>query len=246
MKYLICFFIFCTHSLQAGWLERKAEGWAWYEEKESTKKQEENEPLTLTAIEQSARIRKNLEEKLATAVLDPTKENVKSYIEEQKKWIDQSANFSKVWAKVLLEDPSLDEILASRPVTQYGIQVKNQIDLDERTSLIRRLAFEYGLFFFYEGRNKISQAFSLVVKEFAAKYSWEVLAIAVDHHLLEGFKSNQMDNGIAEKWNIQTYPALFAVNPRSGKIIPLAFGLQSLDQIEINVGLQFSGEEHND
>lgn len=245
MKHLIwSLAILSLNSLQAGWLERKAEGWAWYEEKEKPE-QEKEEPTksspTFSAAQQAELIRKNLEEKLSVAVLDPTPENVKAYMQEQQKALNQSARFSQVWAKVLLQDPSLDETLTSRPVSQYGIQVQKQIELEERKALIKQLSLDYGLFFFYEGESKASQAFGLVVQEFVHKHAWEVLAVSTDGHLLEGFKNNQVNNGIAEKWSVQHYPALFLVNPKTTHIVPIAFGLASLDQIESNIVLQFSG-----
>lgn len=231
--------------LQAGWLERKAEGWAWYEEKEKREQAQENEDLkpspTLSAAQQAEIIRKNLEEKLAAAVIEPTPENVKAYMQEQQKALNQSAKFSEIWARVLLQDPSLDATLAGHPVSQYGIQVQKQIEQEERKALIKQLSLNYGLFFFYEGQSKVSQAFALVVKEFASKYTWEILAVSMDGHLLEGFTNNQINNGIAEKWNIQNYPALFLVNPKNKDIIPISFGLSSLDQIETNISLQFKG-----
>ena len=235
--------------LQANWIDRKAEGWAWYEDLKPQEKKTQEEDLqppsvsSLKASEKAKMIRKNLEEKLSAAVLDPTHENVRAYMQEQHKWLDQSAKFSKVWAQVLLQDPDLDETLSGHPTSQYGIQVKKQMERERRHALIKQISSDYGLFFFYEGDSKPSQAFALVVSEFEHKHDWEVLAVSMDGLLLEGFKSNQVNNGIAEKWNIRHYPALFLVNPKTENVVPISFGLTSLDQIESNIVLQFSGVE---
>lgn len=239
--------------LQGRWLERKAEGWAWYEDKQpieppttSEKKIEENQPSSiatpLSAKEEVALIRENLEEKLARAVLTPSEENVSEYMKEQKKWIDQSGDFSNIWAKVLLKQPHLDATLTGYPVSQYGIQVQQQIQLENRTRIIHTLIKDYGLFFFYQGQSKVSQAFSLVVQEFAQKYGWEVIAISSDSILLEGFSDNQLDNGIIQHLGIEVFPSLFLVNPKTSEITPIAYGLASLDQIENNIELQFNDQ----
>jgi conjugal transfer pilus assembly protein TraF len=67
--------LLCHHNLIAGWHERKAEGWAWYEDCQPPK--EEKPP---TAANELQAIQQNIEEKLAKAVLDPTPDNIKSYI----------------------------------------------------------------------------------------------------------------------------------------------------------------------
>lgn len=127
-------------NLQAGgWLERKAEGWFWYEDMGKKETEEEipvveNHPqisphiippaAQLTATEEVAAIRKELEEKLSEAILRPTDENLSAYMKMQQTWINQSAYFSSVWLKNLLNHPHLDSRVTEFPATQYGVQVK--------------------------------------------------------------------------------------------------------------------------
>ena len=248
LSFCISLFLLGNFSLEAGWLERKAEGWAWYEDLEKPDETlrtitnpKEDLPIPTpspTFADEVAAVRKNLEEKLAHAVLLPNEENVAAYMQEQKKWIDQSADFSRTWAKVLLQQPNMDATL-EYPVSQYGIQVQKQIEHDNKTRLIHTLIEDHGLFFFYKGQSKVSQAFSMVVKEFAMKYGWEVVAISSDGTLIEGFANNQPDNGIVRHFSIETFPSLFIVNPRNKEVTPIAFGLVSVDQIENNIVLQF-------
>lgn len=230
-----------------GWLDRKAEGWAWYEdiqkpEAPEEKAQEELKPeipAPLSAAEKVAKIRKEVEEKLSQAILEPTEENIAVYIREQKKLMDQSGKFSTTWAKVLLQQPDLDATNES-PVSQYGIQVYKQLQLERRKVLMQNLNKQYGLFYFYEGNQKTSQAFSLVVQEFAKKHGWEVIGISRDGFLLEGFKDNHPDNGTIKHLGIEVFPSLFLVNPQTKDIRPIAFGLASIDRIETNIELHFS------
>lgn len=226
--------------LIGSWIERKAEGWAWYEDKNKEEKVEEKVISSqLTATEKVQEIRKNLEEKLAQAILYPTEENVTCYMREQKKWIDQSGEFAKAWSKALLSNPNLDESVTGFPVSQYGIQVQKQILQEEKEQLLRGLAKENGLFFFYEGKSKASQVFGQVVKEFSKKYGWEVFAISVDGFYLEGFNETKEDKGISRVVGVRVFPSLFVVNPKSKEVVPVSYGLSSLDQIENNVAKQF-------
>lgn len=235
-------------NLQAYWLEKKAEGWAWYEDLDrKTKKNPpeiEHPPETSspkTFAEEVSIIKKNMEEKLARAVLVPSEENVADYMQEQKRWIDQAEEFSRSWAKILLQRPLMDTTL-EHPVSQYGIQVQKQIQQENHKRLIYELIKNHGLFFFYEGQSKVSQAFAFVVQEFATKYGWKIVATSTDGFILEGFHNNQIDKGIVKHFSIEAFPSLFIVNPKTSVITPIAFGLVSLDQIENNIVLQFLGE----
>jgi conjugal transfer pilus assembly protein TraF len=252
MKQLICFIIsisliYCQ-ILEAGWLNRKAEGWFWYEDRaQKLQKEEKKEPTVIlppaplpTATEQIATVRKELEEKLAEAILNPTDENLAAYMKMQQIWVDQSAQFSRAWLKTLLNNPQLDSRVKDFPVTQYGVQVQKQIVKEKREQMILGLVNQFGLFFFYEGKNKASQAFSFVVKEFAKKYGWQVVAISCDNTLIPEFENNQLNNGIVQKLEIETFPSLFLVEPKQQIIVPIAFGLSSLDQIEANIEIQLN------
>jgi conjugal transfer pilus assembly protein TraF len=233
--------IYFYGSLEAGWIDRKAEGWAWYEEREPI--EEEVKPVKSASV-QISEAKQLLEERLAEAMIDPTEQKVKAYMLEQKKWLHKSTSFAHMWGKVLLNDPELDPTATSHPVSQYGIQLQKEIDDGNRRRMIKDLAQKHGLFFFYEGHSKISQGLAKVVKYFSEKYSWKVVAISVDGVLLDGFEEARVDNGISKQIGIAVFPALFVINPQEKSATPVAYGFVSLDQIEENILLQFKvGDE---
>lgn len=245
MKQLIWLAIFWISPLTAGWLDRKAEGWAWYEDKEIKEKNQEVEtplpftPAKLSPLEELAQVKKEMEEKLAAAVLNPNQANVTEYMRLQKQWIDQSGQFAKMWSHILLQQPILDETATGFPVSQYGIQLQKQLIQEQKESLMKELVKDHGLFFFYEGKQKASIVFSTVVQHFAKRYGWHVIAISTDGIFIEGFTENKQDNGIAKKLGVTVFPSLFVVNPQSQVVLPISFGLTSLDQIESNITMQF-------
>jgi conjugal transfer pilus assembly protein TraF len=242
-------------NLNAGWLDRKAEGWFWYEDRTPNQEIEESEilqpPLSiptaippLTATDEMAGIRKELEEKLNFAILEPTEANVFAYMQMQQKWVNRSGQFSQTWLKNLLTHPELDARLMT-PMTQYGVQVQKQLLREQQEEKILSLTKSYGLFFFYEGNNKISQAFSYVVKEFSDKYSWQVFAISCDGMFIPGFE-NQVDHGVVQRLGVENFPSLYLVEPKQQVVIPIAFGLSSIDQIEENIELQINAHLRGD
>src|ERR1700722_14414353 len=137
MRSLVMLILFLSHhTLFARWHDRKAEGWAWYEEKKQPKKEEPKQDQVLNAAEQMAQVRKNLEIKLAAAVLEPTGENIKSYMEEQQKWVEQSSHFAQVWTQTLLNFPHLDYTATHLPVSQYGLRLYKQNIQNDKEKLI--------------------------------------------------------------------------------------------------------------
>ena len=235
---------FCWH-LEASWLDRKAEGWAWYEDKEEPNVQIEKPeamlmPIPLkTASEQVAEAKEELEEKLAEALINPTEENLVIYMNEQRKRLHQSAAFAHAWEKVLLQRPDLDPTASSYPVNHYGIQLQREIDREKTRKFISELSKINGLFFFYEGKSLISQGVSGIIKKFSERYNWEVTAISVDGAFLDGFSTSRADNGISKELGISFFPALFVFDPKEKEATPIAYGVVSLDQIEERIILQF-------
>jgi conjugal transfer pilus assembly protein TraF len=153
------FILLMTHTtLWGGWHDRKAEGWAWYEEQKQSKKEETPHEQPSTVIAQMQEVRKTIEEKLTKALLEPTPENIKSYMEEQQRWIERSSHFAQIWAQVLLNHPSLDYTATDMPISQYGLEFYKEELQKEKESLIASLASPMGFFSFMQGRAK-SQVF---------------------------------------------------------------------------------------
>lgn len=231
--------------LNSAWIDRKAEGWAWYEDKEPEEKKEEilkNPMPLLTSSEKLENFQKDLHEKQAKAVLEPTQGNVREYMEQQKITMDMASEFSKSWAKVLLSHPELDFTAKENPVTAYGVQVHKQTKKQEKELLINQISKNHGLLFIYKGNELECQAFAYVVNLLVKKYSFEVLAISVDGTLLEGFENNNVNNGIVEGLGVTVFPALFVVNPETGTVKPISFGMKAMDNVEDNMSLQFKEE----
>lgn len=235
-RYLVQLLL-CT-SLHAGWLDRKAEGWAWHE----IQPQEQQEPSqeSLTSSQRLSKSRQELEQLLADAILEPSEENVLRYMAAHQYWLGRSAAFAQTWNRALLLNPTMDPTATNFATSQYGRQLQRTWEQEEQAQAIKEMGAEYGLFFFYEGASKTSRAFSKVVKVFAETYQWSILGVSIDGILLEEIALNRVNNQITEKMGITVLPALVAIDPKTQKMIPLAFGLQSLDRIEANTAAQWS------
>ena len=232
-----------SHEIRSpSFFEKRAEGWHWYEKPLSHSKIEEPKQKNVTTsppqtpTERIEAQRKALETKLHTAILEPSDENLIAYILAQKALMDQSQRFSEVWKKVVLNTPSLDETLI-HPVDQNARHIYYDEERNKLSKKIQVLASEYGLFFFFRKNCSYCHHFAPIVKRFADKYNWSVLGISLDGGTLSEFPRAKRDNGISARLGISHVPALIALHPKTRKLIPLAYGFVSENEIEERIEL---------
>lgn len=233
---------------QASFFEGRAEGWHWYEslsdskvednEKKEGKKEKRYEkklsPSSPTQVIEAQR--KALEQKLHAAILKPRRENIISYIIAQKAIMDQSQRFAESWKQVVMTTPSLDETLI-HPVDQNARHIYYNEKSKDLSKRIQALANEYGLFFFFKEKCAYCHGLAPIIKRFSQKHGWSVLAISMDGGKLAEFPDAKRDNGISKHLRIAHVPALIALHPKTGQLIPLAYGLVSESEIEDRITL---------
>ena len=81
-------------------------------------------------------IRKRGERLFETALLSPTRENVKAYMKHQKRVLERSEEFAQVWKRVLWESPALDTTV-DHPVSAAGERYRGALE-SARDAVIER------------------------------------------------------------------------------------------------------------
>ena len=232
-----------------------ARGWFWYEDPDFLDEEFEpkkgpqpsdptltQEPKLKTAVERLKEVQAQLAELKAKAILEPTRANVKVYQEKQMAVMNQSQAFSDAWLMNVYLNPSLDENVKN-PRAQGARFVVYEEERNKNRHLIESLKDRYGLFYFYSGSCAYCKAFAPILKQFADKYGWDVMAISLDRTPSELFSHWQPDNGIADRWNVETIPAVFAINPETNHVIPIANGFTAIDAMEQRVVTLVKGGE---
>ena len=248
----LCLLIFSPLEVKASFFEKHAEGWHWYEDRcdaceiddSSQSIPNEKKESSLTPTQQIEKQRKELETKLHAAIVTPTQETITTYLLAQKALMDQSQRFSDVWKQVVMTTPALDESLV-HPIDQNARHVYYDLKAKETKKRMTSLSKEYGLFFFFRQNCPYCHGFAPLVKRFSEKYGWSVLAISLDGGGIDAFPQAKRDNGIAARFNITHVPALIAVHPQTGKVIPLAYGMISESEIESRVEILSHLAEEN-
>jgi conjugal transfer pilus assembly protein TraF len=244
----------CSLRAEPQYYQNHEKGWHWYElqaveEKEepsveaSTPPPEKKETTKAKSPKEIvAGYREELENRLADAWMHPTPHKIKAYQEMQQDMVERSKTFSEGWMKNVFLNPALDNTIAN-PVNQQARHVQLDLQKKQVVETIKNLAKDYGLFFFFSGECEFCHRFAPIVKHFSDQYGWQVLPISLDGGQLELFPNAQPDNGLFEQWQQggqgggqgQVMPALYAVNPNTGHVIPIALGMTSIDQMETRI-----------
>lgn len=223
--------------------EDKARGWFWYEDPADLEEKEQEEVSAQKANEYIAKVKKELEDKKALALVKPTHKNIYTYMQAQKQVMDRSELFSKKWQEVLYKNPYELDYTVKHPTMQAARHIAIDEEKKQREDRIKALSEEYGLFFFFAGSCSYCHGFAPIVEQFSKKYGWKVLAISLDGGAIKEYPNAQRDNGTAKVLNIKSLPTLIAVCPKTGKTILLSVGMTAFDQIEKRLDvLMQSGE----
>lgn len=209
-----------------------AQGWHWYESKavpdDNLPPQASQTPASATQA--LAQIQAALKEARAEALIEPTPEHVANYIALQNLIVGQATTFGNVWQQVIWQTPSLNYSLA-HPTNQLAQQVQTDETRAKNQQTLKALAKHYGLFFFFAGSCPYCHKFAPTIKDVEQTYGFSVIPVSLDGGNLPEYPNPERDNGQAERFHVSQWPAVFLVDPREKKIIPVTFGLISEDEL---------------
>lgn len=218
-------------------------GWHFYEEPEPETPEarpprpdpqrtappaEEPRPAELVAFQ---RLQKALEDRRNIAIMRPTEANVRRYMELEAEVVERASYFADVAQRVAWTTPALDPSLRGRPVNAKALEVFEHRQQDERSATVARLGVDHVLLFFYRSDCPYCHAFAPVLRAFELRHGLQVSAVSLDGGPLPGFPDFRTDNGIAKALQVDQVPAVFLAQPRTGRIVPIGFGVLSASQL---------------
>lgn len=241
-----CFLSLASYANQSTYYNEHTQGWYWYkdpvqqptEQLSSQQAQAKTDPIA--AMKQ---LHKRVNRALDKAFFDPTRVNLKQYMVLQNLISNRAALFTERWKQVLVDEPNLDYSI-KHPTSTQGRNVYLAQYQKKQDVAINDFAKHDGLFFFYRGDCPYCHRFAPILKTFAGQYGIHVIPISLGAGFLPEFPHSRVDEGQAALLHVQVYPSLFAVNPRTQKIVPVAYGLmtyEALRQRILEITTQFRG-----
>ena len=191
-----------------------------------------SDPAAQSATGRILEMRKALEEARATAILEPSTENVAAYLRLQQETLQRAAAFSDVFRRTVWATPELDYTL-KRPVGALAKQLWSDERREARTKALARLGERYGLIYLGHAGCAGCKVFGPLLRAFATRHGLDVLAVSMSGEALEGWPEAVPDNGRARKLGLAgtPVPAVVLFDTRTRRVLPVGFGVMAEDQL---------------
>lgn len=187
-------------------------------------------PMAPKDIRTAEELRQELKRREDLAVMNPSDENLKRYLELWQLTQEKGAVFADNWRRVVWQNPELDYSL-KRPANNAAIKTYDQGRDTAEEEHLRMLAKEHGLIYFFRSDCPYCQAMAPTVRMLTERYGIEVLGVSVDGGALPEFPHPRDGRAHAAAWGIERVPALFIGSRSSGDHAPIGFGMMALSEI---------------
>ena len=184
------------------------------------------------AVAEIEAMRRALEESRAAAILEPTPDNVSTYLYLQQESLQRAATFSDVFRRVVWSTPELDYTL-TRPVGALSKQLWSDERRSAQENVLANLGERYGLIYLGDAGCAGCRVFGPLLRAFALRHGLDVLAVSLTGEDLEGWPEAVPDNGRAAELGLQgaPVPALVLFDTETGQVLPVSFGVIAEDQL---------------
>lgn len=221
--------------------ERPDREYQWYppdpppkrEEKKPQARKEDRPKRDIRQMRSVKEVREELERLRDIAVIDPTPQNVRAYLEANKYVMDKSAVFADVARRVIWATPEID-YAQRRPTVTAGVWLMRDLKEQAKRETIAEIMRTHGVFFFLRSDCPYCHKQAEALQFLEQFYGLEVFPVSLDGGGLPQYPRPRPDNGISRVLGVTTVPAIFLMprSPRPGQTpMPVGFGLLSAEEI---------------
>lgn len=189
-------------------------------------------PPAQTAAQRLDAVTAELRELKARAILEPTPDNVQSYIRFQREQLDRSSLFADVWQRAVWQDPSLDYTQV-RPISTLGKRQWLDGRKADREDALLHLGDRYGLFYFFAQACAPCGIMSPILKSVADSHNIPVKAVSTDGGPSDVFPRYVVDSGQRERMGLDSKvtPAIVLFDSVTRKAVPIGYGVMAADEL---------------
>ena len=211
-------------------------GFNWYppDAQPKPKKQAQPKPKSIKEMATMEDLRKELSRLKDMAIMQPTPNNLRVYLEAQTFLMDKSSVFADTARRVVWATPAVDYNNRS-PVANFARIEQQERRLAGERDAIRARRNDYALAFFFRSDCPYCHNQAPVLKAIERQYGIKVLAITMDGKGLPDYPDARPDNGVSAVISggngIQMVPSLFLVDRKNQSGIPIGTGVLAQDEI---------------
>ncbi|WP_218460804.1 conjugal transfer protein TraF [Rickettsia sp. TH2014] len=223
--------------------QENPEGFLWYNEQAQSEnlkkpttiiqKQNLNNDKTSELTPRLDRLKKNFDIALKVAIDNPSYENVTNAQRLQNEIFVKSQEFAKIWQLVSLLDPSLSSTDTPSNVLQKRIYDEEKKITNQQQ--LREISKNWGLIMQVSFNCKYCKTFAPIVKDFAAKHSFQVIAASNSGNSFEGIGGIKSGPFLNQLNSAMEVPVLYLVSRDSKYVYPVARSIINEDEIAHNI-----------
>jgi len=221
----------------------RQDGWFWLNDPTVVKRRKDRQAPAAAAappaaeqagaLKAHADLARAVDEALKIAYIDPSEENIKRYLALWQFTVRKASVFTDLAQQVMWKNPQFDATVADgvRPTNPLAMNVVDEQRRSERVEALRRIARDYGVWFFFDATCGVCRVFAPLLKSFETLYGFNVLAISADGSTLPQFPNTRVDNGVGKQLRVVEYPQTFLVNPTTRDVLHLGSGAMSAEEL---------------
>ena len=207
--------------------DQKKKGWFFYEEKPKVIKKKEVEKklpeVALTPVQILKKQGEDFDNALASAILNPTPQNYKRYMEKTTQILAQSSVFADGVEKFNYVNPQFDYTIQNPQGS--NVQIQNMMNDKNKDNILATSAKENAILFFFRSDCPYCHKYAPIVREFAANYGYLVETVSLDGRGLPEYPNPRYNPQLAQRLKVETVPAIYLLNPKQNKVTAVGFGL---------------------
>ena len=225
---------------QAGYYSGRKTGWFWYEK---TKKPKEisvfkNIPKTLSPEQWQTEVQKRIERANINLRRHRDVKSAKAVLKINKEIMDNVEEVRGVYAYTQQMHPELDPRVET-PNHETGWNFFNNARTLKENKTIYRLTKRYGLIFFFNGGEPMSEFMCRVVASFGELHRFFILPVAVNGKVSKVYPLATKDEAVFNKLKLDKKivkaPAIVAYDQETDTSIPIMSGFASVSDIRRNI-----------
>lgn len=169
---------------------------------------------TLTTLEA---LQAEVKARLSRAVMNPTEENMRSYLEANAFLIEKAGVFAESWRATLLQNPAYDWT-AQHPTVNFASTELSRLAARRVTEAVSTMASDWGLIFFGDD-SELTRLMLPLVEDFSDRHGFETLYVSmVPANPL--MPEARLDRGQASRiaGGLKLFPALVLVHRNDRKL----------------------------
>lgn len=191
-------------------------------------------PVSIYEMRTGDDVGKELKRLRDVAIFNPTENNIYAYFKAQLWMFNNASRFADATKRVMWRHPDIDLSVTRTNVSGALIGERQRKEV-ANTLLIKQLAQNYGLVFFFRSDCPYCHDQADVLTLYRQTYGMDILPITMDGRPIPQFADSRPDNGISMLLSngrgIPTVPALFLVQKRSNAAVHIGYGILSMAEL---------------